>query len=137
MATLFHIASILGALITIIGFLTLVSEPFRTWFKSCIKKTIKDDEQDIMIKSMANDVKSMHQSIDFIIQQLKLQNESDLTLMRNNITLAYYKYRKKGEIPVYVREGLIKQYEQYGIAGGNSYIGTIFPEILKIPVENQ
>ena len=137
MATLIYISSVFGAIMGIIGFLALIIKPFRKIVKCIIKKAMKDDEQDIMIKTMANDVKSMHQSIDFIIQQLKLQNESDLTLMRNNITLAYYKYRKKGEIPVYVREGLIKQYEQYGIAGGNSYIGTIFPEVLKIPVENQ
>lgn len=132
---LLYIGSAIGAVMTLIGFLALIIKPFRACVKKIIKKTIKDDEQDTMIKEMHSDIKSVHQSIEIITQQLNKLNESNLTIMRNNITLAYYKYTQIGEIPIYVREGLIKQREQYRIAGGNSYIDTIFPEILEIPIK--
>jgi len=126
---LLYVASALGAIMTITGFLAYVSKPFRMWIRRCIKKTIKDDEQDIMIKAM-------HENIKSILNQNDLMREANLSLIRDNITRAYYKFMEKNEIPSYIRESLVKQYDSYHSMKGNSYIDIIMPEILEIPVKH-
>ena len=58
-------------------------------------------------------------------------------LLRSSITKIYYEYIPKGYIPRYERENVIYLHDQYKEMDGNSYIDTIYPEILKLPIRDE
>jgi len=125
---LLYIGSILGALTAIIGFFTLVSKNFRAWIKHIIKKSIKDDEQDIMIKEM-------HKNIQDLVKENKYNRKANIATIRDRITHLYYKYYTTGELPEFERENIIKQYEAYINLGGNSYITKLYGELMTLKVK--
>lgn len=100
-----------GALITIVGFLGVILKKPRKWIADIIKEATKDEFDKIQI---------------FIDKTEK----TDLTTLRHEITLIYEKYRDKKEIPMRMRENLCSLYEDYVQRGGNSYVKTIYEEML-------
>lgn len=100
-----------GALITIIGFLGIILKKPRKWIADIIKEATKDEFDKI------------HVFID-------KTEKTDLTTLRHEITLIYEKYRDKKEIPMRMRENLCSLYEDYVQRGGNSYVKTIYEEML-------
>lgn len=100
-----------GALITIAGFLGVISKRPRKWIADIVKEATKDEFDKIHI---------------FINKTEK----TDLTTLRHEITLIYEKYRDKKEIPMRMRENLCSLYEDYVQRGGNSYVKTIYEEML-------
>lgn len=100
-----------GALITIVGFLGVILKKPRKWIADIIKEATKDEFNKIQI---------------FIDKTEK----TDLTTLRHEITLIYEKYRDKKEIPMRMRENLCSLYEDYVQRGGNSYVKTIYEEML-------
>ena len=97
-----------GALITITGFLGIILKKPRKWIAGVIKEATKDEFDKI------------HTFIE----------KTDLTTLRHEITLIYEKYRDKKEIPMRMRENLCSLYEDYVQRGGNSYVKTIYEEML-------
>ena len=57
-------------------------------------------------------------------------NKAQLAMLRNDVTTIYYKYLPTKTLPTYVRENLILLHEAYTGAGGNSYVCTIFKDML-------
>lgn len=100
-----------GALITIAGFFGAISKKPRKWIADIVKEATKDEFDKIHI---------------FIDKTEK----TDLTTLRHEITLIYEKYRDKKEIPMRMRENLCSLYEDYVQRGGNSYVKTIYEEML-------
>lgn len=100
-----------GALITIAGFLGVISKKPRKWIADIVKEATKDEFDKI------------HAFID-------KTEKTDLTTLRHEITLIYEKYRDKKEIPMRMRENLCSLYEDYVQRGGNSYVKTIYEEML-------
>jgi len=100
-----------GALITIVGFLGVILKKPRKWIADIIKEATKEEFDKI------------HTFID-------KTEKTDLTTLRHEITLIYEKYRDKKEIPMRMRENLCSLYEDYVQRGGNSYVKTIYEEML-------
>ena len=127
-----------SAIIATITCITLICKPFRNKFVNWIRKQSNSDNTS---KELA-DIKQMLQEhirvdaerqiqMDKLIDQLR---ESELCSHRTTITDMYYKYMERGEIPVYRREQLVKAYTIYHAMNGNTYIDTIYPELLELPV---
>lgn len=65
-----------------------------------------------------------------------VQQDALKCILRSSITKIYYKYVPLGYIPQYERENAIYLHDQYKNMGGNSYVDTIFPEIMNLPIRN-
>lgn len=100
-----------GALITIAGFLGVILKKPRKWIADIVKEATKDE-------------------FDKIHTFINKTEKTDLTTLRHEITLIYEKYRDKKEIPMRMRENLCSLYEDYVQRGGNSYVKTIYEEML-------
>jgi len=57
-------------------------------------------------------------------------------LLRSAITKIYYKYTELGYIPRYEKENVTYLYTQYKAMDGNSYVDSIYPEIMKLPTKS-
>lgn len=66
-----------------------------------------------------------------------IQEKALKCLLRSSITKIYYEYVPKGYIPRYERENVIYLHDQYKEMKANSYVDTIYPEILKLPIEER
>lgn len=100
-----------GALITIAGFLGVILKKPKKWIADIVKEATK------------NEFDKIHVFID-------KTEKTDLTTLRHEITLIYEKYRDKKEIPMRMRENLCSLYQDYAQRGGNSYVKTIYEEML-------
>ena len=54
--------------------------------------------------------------------------------MRYNMNKIYYKYRPFGKILSCDKKAFIKLYEDYKPMGGNTWIDTLYPEVMGWPV---
>lgn len=100
-----------GALIAIVGFLGVILKKPKKWIADIIKEATKEE-------------------FDKIHTFINKTEKTDLTTLRHEITLIYEKYRDKKEIPMRMRENLCSLYEDYVQRGGNSYVKTIYEEML-------
>ena len=53
-----------------------------------------------------------------------------ITLMRQEITSIYYKYKDEKTLPLYVYENLKELYDNYEASGGNHYIHKIYDRMM-------
>ena len=58
-------------------------------------------------------------------EEMELQREVDLCVLRDLITGIYYRYAKKKAIPIYALENANALFELYRKRGGNSYVKTL------------
>lgn len=100
-----------GAILSIIALITALSKKPKQWLINTIKEATKDE-------------------FDRIHSFIEKTEKTDLTTLRHEITLIYEKYRDKKEIPMRMRENLCTLYEDYVQRGGNSYVKTIYEEML-------
>ena len=54
-------------------------------------------------------------------------------LLRAEIIRAYDKYTQKGEIPIYAKEALEKEYKAYHKLGGNDVATTLYDKLMELP----
>ena len=64
-----------------------------------------------------------------------MQQDALKCLLRSSITKIYYQYIPLGHIPQYERENVTYLYNQYKTMGGNSFVDSIYPEIINLPTE--
>lgn len=107
------IGGVCGAIVTIIGFFTLIAKRPKNW----IKKIAEDVHNDNM--------SSIVESLQKIEKGLELNDQSTLCILRHSITNLYYKYKDKKSIPTFAKQDWIRMYDRYIALGGNSYIKTI------------
>lgn len=100
-----------GAILSIIALITALSKKPKQWLINTVKEATKDEFEKI------------HNFIE-------KTEATDLNTLRHEITLIYEKYRDKKEIPMRLRENLCILYEDYSKRGGNSYVKTIYEEMM-------
>lgn len=69
----------------------------------------------------------------------KSQEEQDAiklglqSLLRGEITKAYYRYKEKGWIPLYALESIEGNYKNYETLGANGVIDGLWKELMALP----
>lgn len=107
-----------GALITLTTLWGLVSKKPKLWLKNTISEQNKEDNLEL---------KELMKSID---EKLHSNNATMVCLLRHSITDIYQEYKEKKEIPAHVKQDLCSLYEDYHARGGNSYVHTIYEEMM-------
>lgn len=100
-----------GGILSILALFTMLSKKPKQWFIDNVREATKDEFDKI------------HHFID-------KTEKTDLNTLRHDITLLYEKYRDKKEIPMKMRENICTLYEDYVARGGNSYVKTIYEEMM-------
>lgn len=83
--------------------------------------------QDLVLKAIEKS--DLSQKFKDINERLDSHLESQLCLLRHQITEIYYKYLENKEIPTHTKQDLCYLYEQYEKLGGNSYVKQIYLEM--------
>ena len=90
-------------------------------------KRSDQEVQDLILKAIEKS--DLNQKFKDINDRLDSHLESQLCLLRHQITEIYYKYLENKEIPAHTKQDLCYLYEQYEKLGGNSYIKQIYLEM--------
>lgn len=65
----------------------------------------------------------------------KAERKALKCLLRSNIVTQYYIYRELGNIPFYVKESILQEYEAYYELKGNSFVSQLVNEIKEWEVQ--
>ena len=90
-------------------------------------KRSDQEVQDLVLKAIEKS--DLNQKFKDLNQRLDSHLESQLCLLRHEITEIYYKYLENKEIPAHTKQDLCYLYEQYEKLGGNSYVKQIYLEM--------
>ena len=90
-------------------------------------KRSDQEVQDLVLKAIEKS--DLNQKFKDLNQRLDSHLESQLCLLRHQITEIYYKYLENKEIPAHTKQDLFYLYEQYEKLGGNSYVKQIYLEM--------
>ena len=90
-------------------------------------KRSDQEVQDLVLKAIEKS--DLNQKFKDLNQRLDSHLESQLCLLRHQITEIYYKYLENKEIPAHTKQDLCYLYEQYEKLGGNSYVKQIYLEM--------
>lgn len=90
-------------------------------------KRSDQEVQDLVLKAIEKS--DLSQKFKNINDRLDSHLESQLCLLRHQITEIYYKYLENKEIPAHTKQDLFYLYEQYEKLGGNSYVKQIYLEM--------
>ena len=111
------VGSIIGTLLTIMTFVGIISKKPKEWFRRLIREESIAANQGLVTQ------------LTEIQNHLKESDETDQTILRNNITHIYFKYKKDKQIPHFEKENVLYLAEQYNKLNGNSYVKQIVEEI--------
>lgn len=111
------VGSIIGTILTIMTFVGIISKKPKEWFRRLIRE-----------ESIAAN-QGLATQLTEIQNHLKESDETDQTILRNNITHIYFKYKKDKQIPHFEKENVLYLAEQYDKLNGNSYVKQIVEEI--------
>ena len=90
-------------------------------------KRSDQEVQDLVLKAIEKS--DLNQKFKDLNQRLDSHLESQLSILRHEITEIYYKYLENKEIPAHTKQDLFYLYEQYEKLGGNSYVKQIYLEM--------
>ena len=90
-------------------------------------KRSDQEVQDLVLKAIEKS--DLNQKFKDINDRLDSHLESQLYLLRHQITEIQYKYLENKEIPAHTKQDLCYLYEQYEKLGGNSYVKQIYLEM--------
>lgn len=135
METLKIVASVLGSISTIITFAVLVNKRFRNWICRKVaakvaakEKQIKDEQTNTLI---LEEVKALSEAFKALQNEKVMEKEALKCILRHSITVIYETHKKEKCFPEYIKKDMIYMCEAYFKLGGNSYIETIYEEMLK------
>lgn len=96
---------------------------------NAIKQPKRSDQevQDLVLKAIEKS--DLNQNFKDINERLDSHLESQLCILRHQITGIYYKYLENKKIPAHTKQDLCYLYEQYEKLGGNSYVKQIYLEM--------
>ena len=77
-----------------------------------------------------NEIKPILDNQSAMKEQMNQFVTNTITLMRQEITSIYYKYRDEKTLPLYVYENLKELYDNYEASGGNHYIRKIYDRMM-------
>ena len=128
--------SVASSILGVVAVLTLIIKPLKAKFLETISKVSgrADTEEQI------NDIREqIARTIDLLQNHVALDEKKRCTdeaqtnalksILRNNITMIYYKYKDEECIPQYDKELVLDLYKSYHEMGGNSWIGLLMKEI--------
>lgn len=132
--TLLTISAVCGAIVTIIGFLSVIFKLPAKWVKKATSEHVNAliDEKltphKESFETQLNDIKTLlsNLSIDF-----EADREATRAALRHSITYIYQKYLPNKCLPANVKKDLCSLYEAYQGLNGNSYIHEIYEEMMK------
>lgn len=137
-ADLFKMLSIItGSIIAILVFsrkiiFKLLDEKFK----------IVNEKVDELSEQVSNNLEEIKKTnldqMQKINQLLKFQEELSFTdqhILRALITGKYYEYSEKNYLPLYERECLSLLYRDYKILHGNSFVDSLYEELMCLPYE--
>ena len=153
MEILVQISGICGSVITIITLVTLLFRPAR----QCILKFIngrkeaeeaeKLSEQEEMetkerlnrieelMQTLADNQESLSKVLSVHNTEQKAESEklrlSQQCMIRSSITHMYYKYKEAQCLPVHEKENLVALKTSYDQLDGNSYVHSIYEEMME------
>ena len=90
-------------------------------------KRSDQEVQDLVLKAIEKS--DLNQKFKDINDRFDSHLESQLCLLRHQITSIYYQYLEEKKISAYTKESVLMMYNQYEKLGGNSYVHTIVEEI--------
>lgn len=90
-------------------------------------KRSDQEVQELVLKAIEKS--DLNQKFKDINDRLDSHLESQLSILRHEITEIYYKYLENKEIPAHTKQDLCYLYEQYEKLGGNSYVKQIYLEM--------
>lgn len=90
-------------------------------------KRSDQEVQDLVLKAIEKS--DLSQKFKDVNERLDSHLESQLSILRHEITEIYYKYLENKEIPAHTKQDLCYLYEQYEKLGGNSYVKQIYLEM--------
>lgn len=93
------------------------------------------DELESMIREtipqvMDEEIKPILKNQTGIMNQMDQFVTNTITLMRQEITSIYYKYKDEKVLPLYVYENLKELFDNYEASGGNHYIHKIYDRMM-------
>jgi uncharacterized membrane protein YvbJ len=103
---------IIGALVTIITFFTLISKRPRAALRKIIREESKEANKELANKIEELEKKSRGR-FDKIDKKNLENDETNIAMLRNTITHIYFKYKDVKKIPHYEKENLVSLYERY------------------------
>ena len=137
-----NIGAIVGMALSCLTLITLLCKPLRKKIAGWIRQVSQAEEY-------WNAIERNQMAIDEIragMQQMMATEESkqvlfakfqesQLSILRDDITRLYFKYLENKQVPFYARKDMVQLYETYTDIGGNSYVKTIYDEFMEWPVK--
>lgn len=107
------VGAAVGGIFSIISLGALIMKKPRKWLSNLIKESTGEKLDEIN-----KDIKEIHQTLED-------SKETDISLLRHDITALYHKYKDDKKIPVHAKQDWLSMYERYEKLGGNSYVKNI------------
>lgn len=124
-------------LIKIIGIVGGGALTFYRFFKKFFTKELQDNLEGI--RSQLMDIKNTNEgqakNIQMVLDQQNTIINIDRDQLKTTITEKYYRYKDQKYFPVYERECLTLIYEDYKSLHGNSFIDSLYKELMSLPSE--
>lgn len=136
-----NIGAIVGMVLSCLTLITLLCKPLRKKISGWIRQVSQAEEywDAIERNQMAIDeiragmqqMMATEESKQVLFAKFQ---ESQLSILRDDITRLYFKYLENKQVPFYARKDMVQLYETYTDMGGNSYVKTIYDEFMEWPV---
>ncbi len=122
MTVLLTISSICGAIVTILGLLTLLCK----WPAKWIRKESRENVE----KIVGEQLKEIKEELAGLTKTEGTDEEATKAMLRHEITEIYETYGKEKVLPLTTKQDLCSLYEVYCSLHGNSYVHQIYEEML-------
>lgn len=135
LATFETIGSIVGILITLITFVTLITKRPIQAFRNMVHEESKAANSDLkeqiekVDQQMKENFEETSKQIDQLDKRIADNDQTDICMLRNDITHIYYKYKDTKKIPNYEKQNVMLLWERYDAKKGNHYVKSIIKEM--------
>ena len=129
------IGTVIGLVLSAITLITLCCKPLRRKIGNVVRKaSIMEETSQALdeVRAMMQQLMATQESNQAMMKNFK---ESQLSLLRDSITQLYFKYLPERQVPAYGRKDMVNLFEAYSRLGGNSYVRTIYQELMDWPVK--
>ena len=137
-----NIGAIVGLVISSMTLITLFCKPLRKKISGWIRQVSQVEEyrEAIARNQLAIDeiragmqqIMATEESKQALFAKFQ---ESQLSILRDDITRLYFKYLEEKQVPFYARKDMVQLFETYTSMGGNSYVKPIYDEFMEWPVK--
>ena len=136
-----NIGAIVGMALSCLTLITLLCKPLRKKISGWIRQVSQAEEywdaierNQMAIDEIRAGMQQMMATEESKQALLAKFQESQLSILRDDITRLYFKYLENKQVPFYARKDMVQLYETYTDMGGNSYVKTIYDEFMEWPV---